>query len=79
MKQTLFDHWRTSKKINDFGRLRQLVILKELKSCISGEIQTYLDAQKVDTFHQAAVRVDDYSLTLETGFGKDLSSASSSV
>ena len=75
MKQTLFDHWCTSKEVNEFGRLRQLVLLEELNTCISAEIQTYLDEQKVDTLHQAEVRVDDYSLTHETGFGKDLSSA----
>ena len=30
-------------KVNNFGRFRQLVLLEELKSHISAEIQTYLD------------------------------------
>ena len=55
---------------NDFGRLRQLMLLEEFKSCLPAEIKTYLDEQKVDTLHQAAVRADDYSLTHKTAFGK---------
>ena len=71
VKEVLFDHWCTSKEASDFGRLRQLVLLEEFKSCIPLEIQTYLDEQKVDTLHQAAVRADDYSLMHKTAFGKN--------
>ena len=70
-KETLFDCWCTAKEASDFGRLRQLVLLEEFKSCVSLEIQTYLDEQRVDTLHQAAVRADNYSLTHKTAFGKN--------
>ena len=68
-KETLFDRWCTSKEVNDFGRLRQLVLLEEFKSCLPVEIQTYLDKQKVDTLHQAAVWANDYSLMHKVVFG----------
>ena len=51
------------KEVNDFGTLRQLVLVEEFKSCIPAYIQTYLDKQKVENLHQTAVRADDYSLT----------------
>ena len=70
IKETLFDRWCTSKEVNDFDRLRELVLLEEFKSCIPAEIQTYLDEQRVDTLHQAAVRADDYSLTHKVAFRK---------
>ena len=51
VKETLFDRWCASKEINnDFGRLRQLMLLEEFKSCLPAEIKTYLDEQKEDTF-----------------------------
>ena len=69
-KETLFDRWCTSKEVqNDFGRLRQLVLMEEFKNCLPSEIKTYLDEQKVDSLHQAAVRADDYALTHKS-FGK---------
>ena len=48
-KETLFDHWCTSKEVkNDFGRLRQLVLMEEFKNCLPSEIKTHLDEQKID-------------------------------
>ena len=70
VKETLFDRWCTSKEVNNFGRLSQLVLLEEFTSCIPVEIQTDLDKQKVDTLHQAVVRADDHSLTHKTAFGR---------
>ena len=56
-------------EVNDFGRLRQLILLEEFKSCLPVEIQTYLDEQKVDTLHQTSVHADDYSLMLKVVIG----------
>ena len=46
------------------------MLLEEFTSCISAEIQTYLDEQKVDTLHQTVVTADDYSHTHKTAFGR---------
>ena len=69
-KENLFDRWCTSKEVqNDFGRLRQLMLMEEFKNCLSSEIKTYLDEQNMDSLHQAAVCADDYALTYQS-FGK---------
>ena len=70
-KETLFDHWCTSKEVNgDFGRLRQLMLMEEFKSCVPSEIRTYLDEQKMESLHEVAMHADDYSLTHAVSFGK---------
>jgi len=69
-KETAFDRWCTSKEVNrDFDRLRQLILMEEFKSCLPVEIRTYLDEQRVDSLHEAAVHSDDYSLTHRVSLG----------
>lgn len=63
-KETLFDRWRISKEIDqDFGKLRQLVLIEEFKRCIAPEVRTHLDERKAEELHQAATYADDYALT----------------
>jgi len=70
-KENAFDRWCTSKEVNgDFGRLRQLIMMEEFKNCLPADIRTYLDEQRVDSLHEAAVHADDYSLTHIVSFGK---------
>ena len=54
------------KKSNqDFGQLRQLVLVEEFKSCVHADIKTHLDenATKIKNLHEAATMADDYGLT----------------
>ena len=70
-KETLFDCWCTSKGVDgDFNRLRQLLMMEEFKNCLPSDIRTYVDEQKVDNLHEAAVYAENYSLTHTTSFGK---------
>ena len=46
------------------------MMMEELKNCLPSNIRTYLDEQKVDRLHEAAVYAEDYSLTHTTSFGK---------
>ena len=63
-KEMLFDRWCLSKDVNkDYVRLRQLVLIEEFKNCLPTELKTYVDEQKVENLHQAAVLADDYALT----------------
>ena len=63
-KETLFDRWCISKEIDqDFGKLRQLVLIEEFKRCIAPEVRTHLDERKAEELHQAATYADDYALT----------------
>ena len=51
-------------------KFRQLILLEEFKSCLPPHIKTYLDERKVENLNQAAVLVDDYSLTHKGTFSK---------
>ena len=68
-KEMLFDRWCLSKNVNkDYVRLRQLVLIEEFKNCLPAELKTYIDEQKVENLHQAAVLADDYALTHKSVF-----------
>ena len=67
-KEALFDHWCTAKQVdNDYPKLRQLLV-EEFKKCLQSDVKMYLDEQKTDSLHQAAVLADDYSLTHKMTF-----------
>jgi hypothetical protein len=64
VKEQLVDRWCTSLKVdNDYEKLRQLILIKEFKRCIHGDVRTFIDEQKAETLAEAARLADDYSLT----------------
>ena len=64
IKERLFDRWCASQNTNgEYAKLRELILIEEFKSCLSPEVKTYLDEQKVETLQRAATLADDYSLT----------------
>ena len=68
-KEALLDRWCASKKVaKDFEKLRQLILIEEVKACVPINIKTYIDEQKATMLHQAAVLADDYSLTHKSAF-----------
>jgi len=68
-KEMLFDRWCLSKNVNrDYVRLRQLVLIEEFKSWLSTQLKTYVDEQKVESVHQAAMLADEYALTHTPAF-----------
>ena len=70
-KVVQFDHWCTAMEVaQDYNKLRQLIVLEELKSCLPPHIKTYLDERKADNLAEAAVFADDYSLTHKSTFFK---------
>ena len=67
--EALFDRWCAAKQVeNDFNKLRQLILIEEFKKCLQSDVKMYLDEQKADGLHQAAVLADDYSLTHKSTF-----------
>ena len=71
-KEAQFDRWCTAKEVaQDFEKLRQLILLEEFKGCLPPQVKTYLDERKVENLSQAAVLVDDYSLTHKSTFVKE--------
>ena len=68
-KEVLFDRWCTAKQVdNGYHKLRQLLLVEEFKKCLQDDVKMYIDEQKADGLHQAAVLADDYSLTHKTTF-----------
>ena len=68
-KEALFDHWCTAKQVDkDYCKLRQLLLVEEFKKCLQSDVKMYIDEQKADSLHQAAVLADDYSLTHKMTF-----------
>ena len=68
-KEALFDCWCAAKKVEgNYNKLRQLILIKEFKKCLQSDVEMYLDEQKADALHQAAVLADDYSLTHKNTF-----------
>ncbi|XP_071948672.1 uncharacterized protein [Antedon mediterranea] len=63
-KQILSDRWCNSEGVNgEFGKLRELMLVEEFKSCSPTEVRTYLEEQKVDNLMKAASAADNYVLT----------------
>ena len=60
-KETLFDRWCAAKTVEkDFCKLRQLLLVEEFKKCLHSDVKMYLDKQKADSLHQAAMLADGY-------------------
>ena len=65
----LFDHWCAAKQVdNDYNKLRPLMFIEEFKKCLQSDVKMYLDEQKPDGLHPAAVLADDYSMTPKWSF-----------
>jgi len=72
VKEQLFDRWTMSKEVkDDFGKLRQLILLEEFKKCVQPDIKSHIDEHKVDTLQEAALMADDYALTHKLRDQKD--------
>ena len=68
-KEALFDRWCSAKQVDkDYNKLRQLILLEEFKKCLQSDVKMYIDEQKADGLHQAAILADDYSLTHKNSF-----------
>lgn len=44
-KETLFNRWCLSQKVETVDELKQLILLEEFKNCLPGDICTYLNEQ----------------------------------
>ena len=46
-KENAFDRWLSSMKVDDYYKLKQLVLVQEFKRGVSADITVHLDEQKV--------------------------------
>ena len=64
VKEQMLNRWLSSNEVKeDFGQLRQLILIEEFKQCVHVDIKTHLDESKIQNLSEAATRADDYALT----------------
>lgn len=67
-KESLFDRWCSASKVTDFAGIRELILLEDFKNTLPERQVVHLCEQKVATLAQAAVLVDEYTLTHKSAF-----------
>ena len=67
-KEQCFDEWCRAKGVDNFSKLRELVLVEEFRSCVSREIKLYTEELKIDTLSAAAVAADEYVLSHQNTF-----------
>ena len=59
--------------LNDFGKLRNLILMEEFLNCIGNDIRTHIADRGVEETHPAAVLADNYVLIHQTRSGESRS------
>ena len=68
-KEQLFDQWCNSMKIDEnFGNLRQLVLVEEFKRGVRPDIKSFLEEKQATTLQEASTLADSYALTHKSSF-----------
>nr|XP_055062771.1 uncharacterized protein LOC129445823 [Misgurnus anguillicaudatus]XP_055062772.1 uncharacterized protein LOC129445823 [Misgurnus anguillicaudatus] len=68
-----FDRWCVASAVDDFEKLRDLVILEQFKNIVPDDIATYINEKKPRDAMEAAVLADDYVLTHRKVYREDRS------
>ena len=68
LKSQNFDDWCRAKEVDDFNKLRELVLIEEFKNCVPREIKVYIEENHADTLEDAAKKADEYSLSHKSYF-----------
>lgn len=58
----------SASNVKDLNPLKKLLLLEDLKNCLSERIVTYLNEQKVTSLSQAGILADEYLLTHKSVF-----------
>ena len=61
-KQRAFDKWLNATKVNDFEKLKNLMLMEEFKRRIPHEIKLHLEDREITELSKAATTADSYSL-----------------
>ncbi len=67
-KTTLFEKWCNASKVTTFDQLKELILVEELKNCISEKIVVYLNEPKVSSLTDTAVFADEFVLSHKVVF-----------
>ena len=61
----------------DFGKLRQVILLEDLKNSVNANLKVYIDERKPDSLNEAANLAYEYSLIHLSRFNSKSNSTSS--
>ena len=70
-KEQLFDRWCHSQRVDknhDTCRLRQLILIEELKRCIHSDVPTFINEHKAEMLEDAARLADEFLLSHKVNF-----------
>ncbi|XP_070411056.1 uncharacterized protein si:ch1073-291c23.2 isoform X2 [Nothobranchius furzeri] len=63
MKSVLFEKWCSASHISTLSDLKELILIEEFKRHLPEKLVLYLNEQKVNSFSEAALLTDEFSLT----------------
>lgn len=62
-KQTHFDRWLAASSVKDFEQSKDLILLDELKGCVTPNMRLYLEERRVEDAKHYSILLDEYLLT----------------
>ena len=75
LKEQRFDEWRRSRDVDDFPKLRELMLVEEFKLSIPKEIKVHLEESRIEVLDRAAKVADEYALAHKVSFSSGSSKA----
>uniref|UniRef100_A0A8C6Q6N7 CCHC-type domain-containing protein n=1 Tax=Nothobranchius furzeri TaxID=105023 RepID=A0A8C6Q6N7_NOTFU len=63
LKSVLFEKWCTASHVSSFAELKELILIEEFKRHLPERLVLYLNKQKVNSFSEAALLADEFSLS----------------
>uniref|UniRef100_A0A1A8I1B8 Gypsy retrotransposon integrase-like protein 1 n=1 Tax=Nothobranchius kuhntae TaxID=321403 RepID=A0A1A8I1B8_NOTKU len=63
LKSVIFEKWCTASHVSSFAELKELILIEEFKRHLPERLVLYLNEQKVNSFSEAALLADEFSLT----------------
>ncbi|XP_068213448.1 uncharacterized protein [Palaemon carinicauda] len=79
-KGQFFEDWLRSKEVDNFDKLKELILIEEFKRMVSKNLKIHLEELKIDSLQEIAIADYEYSLARrqesgkrEINFGKEVS------
>ena len=63
LKEQTFEEWVKAKEVDDFTKLKELILVEEFKSCLHRDLKVHLEELKLDSLQEVAIASDEYVLS----------------
>ncbi|XP_066940971.1 uncharacterized protein [Macrobrachium rosenbergii] len=61
-KEQFFEEWLKSKEIDNFDKLKEIILVEEFKRMVTRDLKIHLEELKLDSLQEIAIAADKYSL-----------------